>query len=187
MTNHPFEHLLHQVYTQGERRTDRTGTGTRSLFAPDPLRYDLRDRRIPLITSKAVPWKMALREFMWMLSGSTNVDDLRKSSPAMAAIWDNWAVNGSIGPTYGAQYRDAGGSLWITPPEHFGSGLEHPGSGAGVDQVREVVIRLIERPDSRRALISLWSVAALRDMTLEPCMVLFQFSLRGPNYDELHL
>ncbi|UGL61874.1 thymidylate synthase [Microbacterium phage Franklin22] len=187
-----FEDLLAHVLNNGERRSDRTGTGTLSVFAPPALQYSLADGKVPLITSKAVPWKMALREFMWMLSGSTNTDDLRKSSPAMANLWDLWATDGDVGPTYGAQYRNAGGSLFALPnPESFG--LTDYGRyadervPAGVDQLREVVVRLAESPDTRRALISLWSVPELRDMALEPCMVLFQFSLRGPNYDRLEV
>ncbi|WNT44451.1 thymidylate synthase [Microbacterium phage Nicky22] len=179
-----FETLLSDVLEHGERRTDRTGTGTLSLFAPDPLRYDLRDGRVALINSKKVPWKMALREFMWMLTGSTNVNHLRQWSPAMADIWSAWANDkGEIGPTYGAQYRAAGGSLlqadvaWLS-----GEAATH-----GVDQLREVIFRLMDARDTRRAILSLWSVPELRDMAIEPCMVLFQFSLRGPNYDQLHV
>lgn len=176
-----FEELLHHVRVYGEKRSDRTGTGTRSIFAPDPLRFDLTDDHIPLITSKTVPWKMALQEYLWMLSGSTDTHDLAKRSPAMARIWDLWATDGDIGPTYGAQYRNAGGTL-ISPP------MWNPGNRHyGVDQLREVVKRLAETPDTRRALISLWSVPELQDMSLEPCMVLFQFSRRGPRFDQLDL
>ncbi|AYN55930.1 thymidylate synthase [Microbacterium phage Coltrane] len=179
-----FEELLHHTRVYGEKRSSRTGIGTRSLFAPDPLRFDLTDNHVALITSKAVPWKMALREYMWMLSGSTNTDDLRKSSPAMANLWDLWATDGDIGPTYGAQYRNAGGSLMpIFPTGQWAV----PEQARGVDQLREVVKRLAETPDTRRALISLWSVPELRDMSLEPCMVLFQFSRRGPRFDQLDL
>ncbi|QXN73559.1 thymidylate synthase [Microbacterium phage Abigail] len=180
-----FEHLLSEVLEHGERRTDRTGTGTLSLFAPDPLRYDLRDGRVALITSKKVPWKMALNEFMWMLTGSTNVEHLRQWSPAMANIWEAWAnADGKLGPTYGAQYRDAGGSL-TSGEEVWGVPGGKP--DYGVDQLREVVLRLMDNRDTRRAVLSLWSVPELRDMAIEPCMVLFQFSLRGPNYDQLHV
>ncbi|QOP66650.1 thymidylate synthase [Microbacterium phage Lahqtemish] len=183
-----FEHLLSEVLEHGERRTDRTGTGTLSLFAPDPLRYDLRDGRVALITSKKVPWKMALNEFMWMLTGSTNVEHLRQWSPAMADIWKAWANDkGEIGPTYGAQYRDAGGSLLELEPPSWGDPYGQPVGTYGVDQLREVIFRLMDARDTRRAVLSLWSVPELRDMAIEPCMVLFQFSLRGPNYDQLHV
>lgn len=176
----PFEDLLFDVLTDGEARGSRAGR-TRSLFAPDPLRYPLLGGRIPLLTSKGVPWKMALREFMWMLSGSTNTRDLRGSSPAMANIWDNWAQpNGSVGPTYGAQYRDAGGSF--DAPHLYGED-----ASAGVDQLAQVIDRLAKTPDTRRAIISLWSAPELEAMTLEPCMVLFQFSRRGPSLEFLDL
>ncbi|UAW08647.1 thymidylate synthase [Microbacterium phage Swervy] len=183
-----FETLLANVLEHGERRTDRTGTGTLSLFAPDPLRYDLRDGRVALINSKKVPWKMALREFMWMLTGSTNVNHLRQWSPAMADIWSAWANDkGEIGPTYGAQYRNAGGSLLELEPPSWGDPYGQPIRSYGVDQLREVIFRLMDARDTRRAVLSLWSVPELRDMAIEPCMVLFQFSLRGPNYDQLHV
>lgn len=181
----PFESLLSAVRHNGEPRTDRTGTGTLSVFGPNPLRFDLEGGRVPLITSKAVPWKMALREFMWMLSGSTNVNDLRKSSPAMASIWDNWADKfGSIGPSYGAQYRNAGGSF-----EHIEEvGMdEWATKEVGVDQLARVVAMLAKTPNTRRALISLWSAPELDAMQLEPCMVTFQFSLRGPDLNRLQL
>lgn len=184
-----FEDLLSHVVNNGEVRTDRTGTGTLSVFAPPPLVYDLSGGKVPLLTSKRVPWKMALREFMWMLTGSTNVNHLRQWSPAMADLWSAWAnKDGDIGPTYGAQYRDAGGSLLVQQLNAIpGLAVKPRTSPTGVDQVREVISRLLDGADTRRALISLWSVAELRDMAIEPCMVLFQFSLRGPNYDQLHV
>jgi thymidylate synthase len=181
MQHHPdsFEHLLWMVRHLGEERTDRTGTGTLSLFAPMPLKFSLEDMAVPLVESKQVAWKMALHEFLWMLSGSTDVNRLRITSPRMAAIWDNWAdKGGDIGPTYGAQYRDAGGTL-VRDNGHSLS--------AGVDQLARVVKLLAEQPDTRRAVISLWSAPELDLMRLEPCMVLFQFSLRGPELDDLEL
>lgn len=172
MTHFPFETLLRDTLSFGEKRTDRTGTGTLSLFAPQQLTFDLRNMRVPLITSKRVPWKMATAEFLWMLSGSTNIEDL--DNKAMRAVWRNWANDyGDIGPTYGAQYRHAGRQ--VTYDYHT------------VDQLARVVNLLVDTPDTRRALISLWSAPELEDMALEPCMVLFQFSLRGENYDQLDL
>lgn len=180
MSNGSFEDLLSDVLDFGEKRTDRTGTGTRSLFAPHQLSYYLADHRVPLITSKRVPWKMATAEFLWMLSGSTNIEDLPHLG--MQTIWANWAdERGNIGPTYGAQYRNAGGSVVAWDREK--SGLWN----AGTDQLAEVIDRLQKTPDTRRAVISLWSAPELESMALEPCMVLFQFSLRGPKYDKLHL
>lgn len=183
-----YEGLLAEVLVNGEERTDRTGTGTLSIFSPAPLVYDLRQMHMPLITSKTVPWKMALREFMWMLSGSTDTRDLRGLSPAMANIWDKWAdEDHNVGPTYGAQYRDAGGTLLESAFSGDVNGLYPDHRSAGVDQLAEVIRRLANTPDTRRAVISLWSVPELEFMTLEPCMVLFQFSLRGPKLDQLEL
>lgn len=181
MTQFPFETLLNQTLLFGEKRTDRTGTGTRSLFAPQQLTFDLRNMRVPLITSKRVPWKMATAEFLWMLSGSTAIAGLRVLSPVMATVWSNWADEyGDIGPTYGAQYRNAGGSFIN---ENSNGQFE----SAGVDQLERIIDLLANRPDTRRAVISLWSAPELDAMQLEPCMVLFQFSLRGENYDQLDL
>lgn len=169
-----YEGLLDHVLLYGDRRTDRTGTGTLSVFAPPALRYSLKDRHVPLITSKRVPWKMATAEFLWMLSGSTNISDIE--SAAMRRVWANWADGtGYVGPTYGAQYRSAGATL------------DTEADWPGVDQLARVLDILEHSPDSRRAVISLWSAPELDEMALEPCMVLFQFSLRGKNYDQLEL
>lgn len=182
-----YEQLLAHVLNNGERRGDRTGTGTLSLFAPPPLTFDLTDMKVPLITSKKVAWKMALREFMWMLTGSTNINHLQQWSPVMSGIWAAWAnKDGDIGPTYGAQYRNAGGTLIIDHNyDEFQTGRPAPNSG--VDQVQKLIVDLLGTPNTRRALISLWSVPELQDMGIEPCMVLFQFSLRGERYDKLDL
>lgn len=182
-----YDELLAHVLNNGERRDDRTGTGTRSLFAPPPLSFNLADGRVPLITSKKVAWKMALREFMWMLTGSTDINHLAQWSPVMASIWAPWAdSDGLIGPTYGAQYRDAGGTLIIDRNyDEFQTG--RPAPNFGVDQVQKLIVDLLGTPNTRRALISLWSVPELPDMGIEPCMVLFQFSLRGEALDQLDL
>lgn len=183
-----YDQLLAHVLHNGETRRDRTGTGSRSVFAPAPLSYDLTDNKLALITSKKVAWRMALAEFYWMLSGSTKIADLAAVNPAMADIWKAWAFeDGTIGPTYGAQYRNAGGSLDNGIKENWQDVFGIQGRSYGVDQLKQVVERLTETPDTRRAIISLWSAPELRAMALEPCMALFQFSLRGPNYDQLEL
>lgn len=185
-----YDRLLMYVRKYGEPRTDRTGTGTISLFNPPTLETHLKGNRVPLVTSKAVPVQMALRELFWQLSGSTNINDLAKSSPKMAEIWANWAdKDGSIGPTYGAQYRNAGGSLSTGTPRNITNHLGQQVASAdyGVDQLRQTIFRLAETPDTRRAVISLWSAPELEAMALEPCMVLFQFSLRGTGFNQLDL
>lgn len=181
-----YDDLLAHVLMAGESRVDRTGTGTISVFAPAPLVYNLGYNKVPLITSKRVAWKMATQELMWMLRGSTDLSDLR--SPQMKAIWSAWAnADGEVGPTYGAQYRNAGGTLlqsavsgttpWGTP--------DH--ADAGIDQLATVVNRLTAQPYTRRAVISLWSAPELNAMGIEPCITQMTFSLRGANYDKLHL
>lgn len=183
----PFERLLYEVLYYGETRTDRTRTGTLSLFAPRPLTYSLDSDSVPLITSKRVAWKSALAELFWMLSGSTDVADLRELSPSMANVWSNWADSlGDVGATYGAQYRNAGGTL--LSEEHVSDGADlfhvhHP--SAGIDQLRQTIVRLAGSPDTRRAVISLWSAPELSQMGIEPCLTSFQFSLRGDRYDRL--
>lgn len=177
---HNYETLLNDVLTRGDLRGDRTGTGTLSLFAPPPLTYSLRNFKVPLIQSKRVAAGMATAELLWMLHGSSRVDDLRAMSPRMADIWSSWAdEHGSVGPTYGRQWRSAGGSL-----TNGGWGAN---SHYGVDQLRKLVVQLAEQPYTRRAVVSLWSVPELDDMGIEPCMVLFQFSLRGDKYEDLEL
>jgi thymidylate synthase len=178
--NYLYEDLLSDVLTYGEARDDRTGTGTLSLFAPQSLQFDLSNFRVPLIQSKRVAVGMATAEILWMLQGSSRIEDLRAMSPRMADIWSSWANDeGSVGPTYGRQWRSAGGSL-----TNGGWGAN---SHYGVDQLRKLVVDLAQAPHTRRAVVSLWSVPELFDMGIEPCMVLFQFSLRGENYDRLHL
>jgi thymidylate synthase len=177
-----FERLLARVLADGEERADRTGTGTRSLFAPPQLEYDLRAGRVPLLTSKRVAWKMATRELMWMLRGSTDVRDIR--DPRMTAIWEAWAdEDHDVGPTYGAQWRDSGGTLAAKAAENS---YDIP-SPTGVDQLARVLSLLERTPDTRRAVVSLWGASELDAMGIEPCMVLFQFSRRGEAYERLEL
>jgi thymidylate synthase len=155
--------LVRTVLEQGERRTDRTGTGTLSLFGVQ-TRHDLR-AGFPLLTTKKVLFPAVVRELLWFLRGSTNVrDDLTQHTP----IWDAWAdENGDLGPIYGAQWRSWG--------------------GRGCDQIAEVLRQIRETPDSRRILVSAWNVADLPRMRLPPCHALFQFSVREGNRLDLQL
>jgi PmbA protein len=132
--------LVRRVLEQGERRSDRTGTGTISLFGAQ-TRYDLREG-FPLVTTKKVLFPAVVRELLWFLRGSTNVrDGLTQHTP----IWDAWAdENGDLGPIYGAQWRSWG--------------------GRGVDQIAEAVRQIRETPDSRRIVVSAWNVADLPKM-----------------------
>ncbi len=155
----PYLDLLRRVVEHGERRTDRTGTGTLSLFGLQ-ARYDLREG-FPLVTTKKVLFDAVVRELLWFLRGSTNVnDDLTQHTP----IWDAWAdEDGELGPIYGYQWRN-----W---------------DGRGIDQIREAVRLIREEPDSRRIVVSAWNVADLPRMALPPCHLLFQFSVRGDRLD----
>ncbi len=143
--------LLQQVLDHGERRTDRTGTGTISLFGAQS-RYDLREG-FPLVTTKKVLFPAVVRELLWFLRGSTNVnDDLKQHTP----IWDAWADEaGELGPIYGYQWRNWG--------------------GLGIDQI-QIAIETIKRdPTSRRNIVSAWNVGDLPKMKLPPCHAFFQF------------
>jgi len=146
--------LLHQVRTQGTRKTDRTGTGTLSTFGAQ-LRFDLA-QGFPLVTTKRVHFKSIVHELLWFLRGETNIRSLNEQG---VTIWDEWAdAHGELGPIYGYQWRS-----WPAP------------DGRHIDQLAEVLTELKRNPDSRRLLVSAWNVADLPRMALAPCHVLFQF------------
>ena len=147
----PYLDLLRQVLDHGEPRTDRTGTGTISLFGAQS-RYDLREG-FPLVTTKKVLFPAVVRELLWFLRGSTNIhDDLHAHTP----IWDAWAdEHGELGPIYGFQWRNWGGT--------------------GIDQIRLAIDMIKQDPTSRRIIVSAWNVADLPRMKLPPCHAFFQF------------
>ncbi|MFC7527230.1 thymidylate synthase [Actinoplanes sp. GCM10030250] len=148
-----YEDLLRRVLNTGTRKSDRTGTGTRSLFG-ERLRYDL-SQGFPLITTKRVHFKSLAIELLWFLRGDTNVSWLREQG---VTIWDEWASpEGELGPVYGHQWRS-----W-------------PTSRGDVDQISEVMETLRRNPDSRRMIVSAWNVSDIPDMALPPCHALFQF------------
>jgi len=155
----PYLDLLRNVLEHGERRTDRTGTGTISLFGAQ-TRYDLRDG-FPLVTTKKVLFPAVVRELLWFLRGSTNInEDLKQHTP----IWDAWAdENGELGPIYGSQWR------------HWGASKDALGGGTGIDQISEVISTIKTNPMSRRIIVSAWNVADIPKMKLPPCHALFQF------------
>ncbi|MBN8609773.1 MAG: thymidylate synthase [Deltaproteobacteria bacterium] len=149
-----YEDLLRDVRTRGTRKTDRTGTGTLSLFGHQ-IRFDLRDG-FPLVTTKKVHVKSIVHELLWFLRGESNVAYLREHG---VTIWDEWAdAQGELGPVYGVQWRS-----WPTP------------DGSLIDQLANVVKEIETRPDSRRLIVSAWNVADLPKMALQPCHALFQF------------
>ena len=148
-----YENLLADVLTNGSPKSDRTGTGTRSLFARQ-LRYDLR-RGFPRITTKFVAMKAVKGELLWFLRGDTNVRWLQERG---ITIWDEWADDsGELGPVYGSQWRS-----WPTR------------NGGAIDQITGLVDTLRTDPDSRRMLVSAWNVSDLGSMALAPCHAFFQ-------------
>jgi thymidylate synthase len=159
----PYLDLLRTVLEHGERRTDRTGTGTLSLFGAQ-TRYDLRDG-FPLVTTKKVLFPAVVRELLWFLRGATNIhDDLTQHTP----IWDAWAdADGELGPIYGHQWR------------HWGAGE----GTAGIDQITDAIATIQRDPTSRRIIVSAWNVAELPRMKLPPCHALFQFYVQGQFLD----
>ena len=146
--------LMRRVRTEGIRKTDRTGTGTISIFGHQ-MRFDLADG-FPLVTTKKLHLKSIVHELIWFLAGDTNTAYLKKHG---VSIWDDWAdETGDLGPVYGKQWRS-----WATP------------DGRTIDQIQEVVDTLKSNPDSRRMIVSAWNPADIPDMALAPCHCLFQF------------
>ena len=146
--------LLRHVLDHGTRKSDRTGTGTLSVFGAQ-LRFDL-SAGFPLVTTKKVHLKSIIHELLWFLRGDTNVRYLHEHG---VTIWDEWAdANGDLGPVYGRQWRS-----WPAPDGHH------------IDQISQVLEQLKTDPDSRRMIVSAWNVAELGRMALMPCHALFQF------------
>ena len=151
---HQYEDLLRHVYFHGAEKSDRTGTGTKSVFGHQ-MRFDLAEG-FPLVTTKKVHLKSIILELLWFLRGDSNVRWLQERG---CTIWDEWArEDGSLGPVYGVQWRS-----WPTP------------GGGHIDQIQQVIDTLKTNPDSRRILVSAWNVAELDQMALMPCHALFQF------------
>jgi thymidylate synthase len=185
----PYLDLLRHVLEHGERRTDRTGTGTIAVFGAQS-RYDLREG-FPLVTTKKVLFPAVVRELLWFLRGSTNIhDELTQHTP----IWDAWAdANGELGPIYGHQWRRWGaraGSPGISRSETAGKaagGMERSETGGraprGIDQITAAIETIKRDPSSRRIIVSAWNVADLPDMRLPPCHALFQFYVHAGQLD----
>ncbi len=146
--------FMHHVYEHGTEKTDRTGTGTRSVFGYQ-MRFNLQDG-FPLVTTKKLHLKSIIHELIWFLQGSTNTAYLKENG---VSIWDEWAdENGNLGPIYGYQWRN-----WPTP------------DGKHIDQIAEVLDQIRNNPDSRRMIVSAWNVADIPQMKLPPCHAFFQF------------
>jgi thymidylate synthase len=150
----PYLDLLRRVYSDGTARSDRTGTGTRSLFGHQ-LRFDL-NQGFPAVTTKRLYFKAVVHELLWFLRGQSNIAYLKEHG---VTIWDEWASSeGELGPVYGVQWRS-----WPTP------------SGGHIDQLAGIIETIRKDPTSRRLVVSAWNVAELSKMALLPCHVLFQF------------
>ena len=160
----PYLELVRLVLDQGERRADRTGVGTLSMFGTQS-RYDLR-QGFPIVTTKKVLFPAVVRELLWFVRGSTNIhDDLTQHTP----IWDDWAdERGELGPIYGHQWR------------HWGAEV---GQGGGIDQLQQAIDLIKRDPTSRRIIVSAWNVADVPKMRLPPCHALFQFYVSGAHLD----
>ena len=149
-----YHYLMRHVLANGTKKSDRTGTGTVSIFGYQ-MRFDL-NACFPLLTTKKVHTKSIIHELLWFLKGETNIKYLKDNG---VGIWDEWAdANGNLGPVYGSQWRS-----WPTP------------DGKHIDQIANVIQQIKKNPDSRRLIVSAWNVAEIDKMKLPPCHAFFQF------------
>lgn len=150
----PYLDLMRRVLDEGTEKSDRTGTGTLSVFGHQ-MRFDLSEG-FPLLTTKKLHLRSIIHELLWFLKGDTNIAYLKANN---VRIWDEWAdANGDLGPVYGYQWRS-----WPAP------------EGQSVDQIANVVEQIKTNPDSRRLMVSAWNPALVDEMALPPCHALFQF------------
>jgi thymidylate synthase len=149
-----YQDLMKKILEEGTFKSDRTGTGTRSLFGAQ-MRFDL-NQGFPLVTTKKVHLKSIIHELLWFLKGETNIAYLKENG---VSIWDEWAdESGNLGPVYGAQWRS-----WKNA------------DGKVMDQISSVIEQIKKNPDSRRLIVSAWNVGELDQMALAPCHAFFQF------------
>ena len=150
----PYLDLMRHVLEHGTDKSDRTGTGTRSVFGYQ-MRFNLQDG-FPLLTTKKLHLRSIIHELLWFLRGDTNIKYLHENN---VTIWDEWAdENGELGPVYGYQWRS-----WPTP------------DGGSIDQIAKLIEQIKRNPDSRRLIVSAWNPALVDEMALPPCHAMFQF------------
>tara|TARA_B110000503_G_scaffold143771_1_gene248357 strand:+ start:6030 stop:6824 length:795 start_codon:yes stop_codon:yes gene_type:complete len=149
-----YHNLLQHILDNGAVKTDRTGTGTKSVFGHQ-MRFNLQEG-FPLVTTKKLHLRSIILELLWFLTGDTNIKYLKDNG---VRIWDEWAdENGNLGPVYGSQWRS-----WPTP------------NGGSIDQIQKIIDQIKNTPDSRRIIVSAWNVAEVENMALPPCHAFFQF------------
>tara|TARA_B100001094_G_scaffold295291_1_gene316522 strand:- start:3590 stop:4384 length:795 start_codon:yes stop_codon:yes gene_type:complete len=149
-----YQDLMRHILAHGEKKSDRTGTGTLSVFGYQ-MRFDL-EQGFPLVTTKKCHLRSIIHELLWFLKGDTNINYLQDHG---VSIWNEWAdESGDLGPVYGAQWRS-----WPTT------------QGQSIDQITQLIDQIKQQPDSRRLIVSAWNVAELDDMALAPCHAFFQF------------
>ncbi len=153
-----YHRLIAKILEEGTKKTDRTGTGTLSLFGHQ-MRFNLNEG-FPLVTTKKIHFKSVLHELLWFLKGDTNVSYLQENG---VRIWNEWAdENGNLGPVYGQQ--------WVSWKGY---------DGRVINQIQQAVETLKNNPDSRRIIVSAWNVGDLEEMALMPCHAMFQFYVAG--------
>lgn len=153
-----YHELLGQILLGGNQKSDRTRTGTLSIFGPQ-MRFNLADG-FPLVTTKKVPMRLIIEELLWFLRGETNIKSLTDKN---VHIWDEWAdPNGELGPVYGKQWRS-----WECP------------NGKTIDQITSLIERIKAKPDDHRLIVSAWNVVDIEKMKLPPCHCFFQFYVHG--------
>ncbi len=149
-----YHDLLRHILENGTTKSDRTGTGTKSVFGYQ-MRFDLNEG-FPAITTKKLHLRSIIHELLWFLSGDTNIKYLKENG---VSIWDEWAdEEGNLGPVYGSQWRS-----WPTP------------DGKHIDQITKIIDQIKNTPDSRRIIVSAWNVSEIENMALPPCHAFFQF------------
>jgi len=182
-TDKEYHNLLLDIINNGVQKGDRTGTGTTSVFGRQ-IRFNMKDG-FPLLTTKKLHLRSIIHELLWFLNGDTNIKYLNDNK---VTIWDEWAdKNGDLGPVYGHQWVDWGGTyetLITREKDENGHHKFFKKHNPGINQIQNVINRLHEAPDCRRMIVSAWNVGELDQMALMPCHNFFQVYTRELTLDE---